>query len=201
MRINLTKRRRGSLALEAVAIVPFVVMVILLSRFILEATLTRHEVAVFTRGSVASAASAKSASPLSCTFDKAAFSGRTGVTQSASVICTQRDGERGLSREKPFFRALRDGASAWADIVRDVEQTDPIHDMMGRGNGSLTFTRPDFLSQRGSPASAKVFLLPQDVLWDHEKSPWKEGHDQVIWQELDNGKTNKLFPNVFPSRN
>lgn len=200
MRINLFHRRRGSLGLEAVAIIPFAIMMILLSRFILEAMLTRHEVAVYTRGSTSSAAASKSTSPLDCTFDTTAFGARAGVTQSASVSCTTRDGERGLSSEQPFFDALRDGASAWTEILRDVDNGDPINDILGQGEGSMAFERPDFLSNRGTQGTEKAYLVPQDELWGHADDPWKAAHDPVIWDELSQQPTHELFPNVFPSR-
>lgn len=201
MRIDLFRRRKGSLGLEAVAIVPFAIMMILLSRFILEAMLTRHEVAIYTRGSTASAAAAKSTSPASCGFDKTAFTSRPGVTQSATISCKMQDGEAGLRKERPYFEALRDGASPWPEILRDVDKGDPINDILGNGNGNMAFDRPAFLEKRGSEESKQVYLLPQDELWDHNDEPWKAAHDPVNWDELSKKNTYKLFPRVFPSRN
>jgi len=201
MRINLFRRRKGSLGLEAVAIVPFAIMMILLSRFILEAMLTRHEVAIYTRGSTASAAAAKTTSSMNCDFDKTAFTSRSGVTQSATISCKMQDGEAGLQKVDPFFDALQDGAAAWPEILRDVDQGDPINDILGNGNGSMAFDRPAFLETRDSGASKQAYLLPQDELWDHNDDPWKAAHDPVDWDELSKKNTYKLFPRVFPSRN
>lgn len=200
MFIRLNKRRRGSLGMEAVAIVPFAIIMILLSRFILEAMLTRHEVAVYTRGSTASAAISSFPVLISCTFDKTPFTARTNVTQTASVSCRERDGEKGLSQEKPFFTAIKDAASAWPGILRDVDRTDAVMDMTGEGSGSMAFQRPDFLSTRGDQSSTRNYQTPMDELFDHSDDPYTAAHDPAIWDELSQKNTYKLFPNVFPSK-
>lgn len=201
MRINLFKRRRGSLGMEAVAIVPFAVIMILMSRFILEAMLTRQEVAVYTRGSTVSAAHSDKPADMSCEFDETPFSSRTNVSQTASVDCAERDGERGLQSAPEFFEAMRNGARPWPGILRDVDRKEPIMDMKGDGDGSMTFDRPDFLSTRGGQGSTNSFMSPQDELFDHSDDPYTAAHDPVVWAELNKSQTYKLFPDVFPSRN
>ena len=56
MRINLLRRREGSMAIEGLFTLPFVAVLILLTRFLFEGAMTRHEVSVHTRGSAVSAA-------------------------------------------------------------------------------------------------------------------------------------------------
>lgn len=201
MRIKFNTRRRGSLGLEAVAIVPFALMMILLSRFVLEAMLTRQEVAVYTRGSTVSAAFGDSTQPTVCTFDDTPFSSRSSVSQTYDVTCRKRDSETGIRSSKKFFVALRDGAQPWPEILRDVDRREPIMDMQGDGDGSVTFDRPQFLSTRGGQGSAKNYLSPMDEVFDHSEDPYKKAHDPVAWAELKKRKTYKLFPDVFPSRN
>jgi hypothetical protein len=196
------RTRRGSLGLEVVLIIPFAVMFILLGRFVLEAVLTRHEVAVFTRGSAVRAAQAAEETLLwlACTHDREPFTSRAGISQSVKVDCRLRDGERGLQRERPFFRTMRNAAGAWPDILRDVDPGGPIRDVLSEGTGSMQFDRPPFLATRGSQDTEQRFMLPQDDVWDHGESPWSAGYDPVIWDELSRHGTYRLFPNLFPAR-
>lgn len=201
MRIDLSRRRRASLSLEAVMIVPFAIVVMLTARYIVEGMLTRQEVAVFTRASTVSAATSTLPRTVSCDADRTPFSRKSGVTASASVTCSNYRAEQGLRREKPFFRALRDGARAWPEILRDVDRKEPVNDVMGSGRGSFLLSQPDFLQKEGAVTSKQAYLTPEPEFWDYGTRPYTAAHDPVIWQALRQRDTYKLFPNVFPARN
>ncbi|WP_347313413.1 hypothetical protein [Defluviimonas sp. SAOS-178_SWC] len=200
MRIDLIRRRRGSLSLEAVMIVPFAIVVMLTARYIVEGMLTRQEVAVFTRASTVSAASSTLPRIVACDADRTPFGAKPGVSASASVSCSSYRAEQGLKREKPFFRALRDGARPWPQILRDVDRKEPVNDVKGSGSGRFLLSQPDFLRKQGAVTSRQTYLTPEPEFWDHGTKPYTAAHDPVIWQALRQRNTYKLFPNVFPSR-
>ncbi len=188
-------RRRASVAIEAVMILPVVLAIILLTRFILESSLNRQEVAVYVRGTTVAAGAAKSISSNACKFDATPFSGRSQADQSVTQTCNWRTAENGLS--DPFWDAVSDGASAWRGIISDVEPRSPLQDVRAEATGTATFTRTDFLNGAGAQTNKQVYLSPQNVLWTHSETNFDTAHNDAIWQELNPQKTGRLFPNVF----
>ncbi|MEM8631804.1 MAG: hypothetical protein AAGF74_11240 [Pseudomonadota bacterium] len=201
MPIKLGTRRRGSLAVEALMVVPIALIMVLLSRFVAETLLTRHEVAVYARGSAGSAAALASVNPLACTFDTSGFQGPPGVNRNGSARCEFTRAEAGLRQEDPFFAALRSGSQGWTALADGVDPKADMQDIYASGSGMLAFDRPPFLQRQttGSPGSS--FLRPNRDTWDHSDRNWATGHDPEVWRELRQRSTYRLFPNVFPSRN
>lgn len=193
-------KRRGSLSLESAMIVPVALVMILLGRFVLEASLARQEVSVFTRMGTHTAAAAKSTSRTSCISDLSAFSGRTDVTQTADLTCNRRDAETGLSTERPFWDAVERGATPWRAILADVKPNGPVFDITGDGTGTTDLSGSAFLERRQTVDSTYTFIAAQNIRWDDDEQPMQRGHDQAIWKELRQRGTYRLFPNVFPSR-
>ena len=179
-------------------VVPAALVFIIYATFVLEASLARQEVAVFTRGSTVAAATARSTLPLSCNLSRDAFSGRAGVSQTASATCDRAGAERGLSREQPIWAEMHDAANPWDEILRDVRPRGRIMDMRGSGQGTMTMT--NLMQAQGPVNSSQTFLYPQNELFTHNDRPFQRGHDQVIWEELRIHPTYLLFLNVFPSR-
>jgi len=200
MRIDLQRRRRGEIGMEAMLILPVAVIVILLARLILEGMLVRQEVAVYTRSGTASAAAAESTLPLYCTSDRAPFSERPAVSQTALVLCREREAEQGLTTQPEFWRAIRDGAQPFRRILRDVDQTDAVMDMAGDGRGTTVFTGPSFLAQIPLMTTGSTALFPQQSLWMHHDEPMRASYDPVMWDALREQGTYRLFPEVFPAR-
>jgi hypothetical protein len=198
MRIDIGRRRQGSLAMEALLTLPIAVAIILLVRFLFEGAMTRHEVAVHARGSAVSAAAADSVLPIFCRHDSS-FITRSGVSKDFLVFCSARDGETGLDEEKPIMEALKDGASAWPGILRDLEDEGPFNDYRSRGQGSTRFASPPFLANQGMIENDAAYLSPSLKVFDHSDDPWRAAHDGAVWDEL-GSKTSKLFPNLFPAR-
>lgn len=192
-------KRRGSVAIETLMIIPIAVIMILLARFILEGSLNRQEVSVYARGSAISAGLANSTNMFRCRFNDDAFDGRASVTQAATVRCDRRDAETGLSQEQPMWDEVEDGAAPWDEILRDVKPTQSPRDMVASANGVLTLTSPAFLAQQNPTDADQVYLAPEAVLWAHDEDQLAEGHDVVIWEELCLQATYQLFPNVFPN--
>ena len=180
---------------------PVALVIILATRYIAEGMLTRQEVAVYTRSSTISAAAATGVSVGSCTADRTAIAAKSGISQTVDATCARYRAEKGLSREKPFFRALKDGARPWPRIIRDVEIKRPIQDVKGSGTGTFLMDKPDFLTAQGAVTSKQAFLIPEMKFWDHGTKPFRAGHDKVIWQALRQYGTYRLFPKVFPSWN
>ena len=200
MPIDLLKRRRGSLSMEAVMLLPVALVMILLSRFVLEAMMNRQEVAVLVRGATATAAAADSPLPLYCDFDRAPFAQPGSVTQSPTTECARRGAEQGLRSEPRFWEALRQGASPWSRILRDVDQTGAVMDMTGTGSATMAFTRPEFLRIQSPGASHSSYVAPTEVLWSHLEDSLRASYDPVFWQALREQGTWRLFPEVFPAR-
>jgi len=179
---------------------PIMLIMILLARMLLEASLNRQEVAVLTRTATHIAAAAESTSALYCNAGRAAFSGRTDVAQTPTVSCNQRPAEQGLSREDPFWDAVEDGANAWRDILRDVKPTGTPYDVTGSGNATVKLSGSTFLSNQDDMSADHAHLAPMGFWWNHREDSFAEGHDRVIWEELNKSESYKLFPEVFPSR-
>ncbi len=193
-------KRRGSLSLESAMIVPVAVAMILMGRFVLEASLARQEVSVYTRMGTHTAAAAKSTSASACISDVAAFTGRTDITQTATISCNHRNAERGLSAERPFWDAVERGAAPWRAILADVKPSGPVYDITGDGAGTTDLGGTQFLEAQDTVTSDYTFIAAQDIRWDHDEQRMAEGHDKAIWKELRRRGTHRLFPNVFPSR-
>ena len=202
MRIDLLgRRRRGSLAMEGLMILPVVMVAILLGRYVLEGAMTRQEVGVYTRGSTASAAAAETFGPADCMFDRTPFGEREGVDLTTEVACTNRNSEAGLRSAPGFWDALEDGARPFGrhgDLLRDVHPGGPPADVAGRGQGSMQFLRPDFLAMQSGAATQAAHLRPGPELYTHRAAPLRAGHDPAIWQALRREGVWRLFPEVFP---
>ena len=199
MRIDRFRRRRGSLSLEAIMMIPVAMIVLLTARYIAEGMLTRQEVAVYTRSSTINAATSSLPRVLSCTADQSDIGRKPGVTQTVSATCSSHPAEGGLRRERPFFAALREGARPSPRILRDIDRNQRITDVRGSGTGSFLLEKPDFLTQQGAVTSQRVHLTPEMRFWDHRTQPYANGHDRAIWQELRRRGTYRLFPRVFPA--
>lgn len=199
MRIDLFRRRRGSLSLEAVMLIPVAMIVILTSRYIAEGMLTRQDVAVYTRASTMNAATSSLPRLLACTGDRSQIGQKPGVAQTVGATCASRSAERGLRQERPFFDALREGARPSPRILRDIDRNQRITDVQGNGTGSFLLQKPQFLTQQGAVTSRQVYLTPEMKFFDHRTRPYSNGHDRAIWQELSQHGTAQLFPRVFPA--
>ena len=198
MRIKFDRRRRGSLGMEALMILPFAIIMILLGRFIFESAMTRHEVAVHVRGSAVSAAAAGSI--VFCRHESS-FIERTDVEKSKLVGCLPRDGERGLQQERKILDEMEQRASAWREIMRDIRGEGPFNDYRAAGSGSTSFQNPEFLENQGTVRNFSQHMVTTDEVFDHGDDPWDPAHDPVVWDELRKEGTYRLFPRLFPSRN
>jgi hypothetical protein len=184
MRIDLQKRRRGEIGIEAMLILPVAIVIVLLSRFILEGMLVRQEVGVYTRSGTAAAAQAESRLPIYCTSDRDPFSARPAVDQTALMLCLERAAEGGLTSQPEFWPAVRQGSDPYPRMMRDVYQDDRVMDMAGDGFGTSTFARPRFLADAGMVNTSAAALFPQQTLWTHEDEPLKSSYDPVLWDAL-----------------
>jgi hypothetical protein len=201
MRISrlLRRRRRGSLSLEAVMLIPVAMIVLLTSRYIAEGMVTRQEVAVYTRASTMNAATSALTRLVSCTADRSDIGQKSGITQTIAATCASHPAERGLRRERAFFDALREGARPSPRILRDILRNQRIVDVRGTGTGSFVMAKPDFLTQSGAVTSRQVYITPEMRFWDHRTDPYANWHDRAIWQELRQQGTYQLFPRVLPA--
>ncbi len=190
--------RRGSVAIEMLMIIPIAIIMILLGRFILEASLNRQEVSVYARGSAITAGMARSTNMFRCRFNDEAFDGRAAVDQNETVRCNRRDAETGLSREQPMWDEVEDGAAPWDEILRDVKPRRSPRDIMATAEVRLTVTGNAFFDENASTRSQQRYLAPEKVLWSHKERGLDAAHSAVIWDELCKSGTYWLFPNVFP---
>lgn len=189
--------RRGSVTIEAAMIIPVAIIVILLGRFVLESSLNRQETAVFARGSAISAAIDRSFFN-SCDFERVYFDDHEDVDQSARVDCSHRDAEGGLSRERPMWDEVEDGAAPWDEILRDVKPRRSPRDIVARAKVNLTVTGNAFFDANATAGSEQSYLAPDQELWSHKEQGYDAAHSAVIWDELCKSGTYWLFPNVFP---
>lgn len=194
------RTRRGSVTIEGLMILPIALIVILLGRFLLEASLNRQETAVYARGSAINAAVLWERSLLGCRFDEQDFTGRPSVAQSGSARCERRDAEQELSREQPIWDALDEAADPWSEILRDVRPRTGPRDVIATTDVTLTMTAPTFLAEQAPVEAQERHLAPERRYWGHSEGDFAEGHDRVIWDELCREATWQLFPNIFPSR-
>lgn len=213
MRIRL-RSRRGSIGLEAVMIVPVAIMMIFVARFVTEAMVSRQETAVYIRASTVNSAAlaggytggmATVQMLRGCRSDKEPFTDKAEVSQGSLAFCYWRNAEEGVPNNMRFWRRAEEGVRPWSKLIRDYKPSNPgqsERDVVGRIQSSMQFQRPDFLQRQGSGTVQHQYLSPTTQVWDHKKRPLKQASDRVIYQELRrNGKTHKLFPNVFPSWN
>jgi len=191
--------RRGSVTIEGVMVLPIAVIVIVLGQYLLEASLHRQETAVSARLSTVEAASARSVPTSGCSSDTPDFSGRQTVEQTGEIARCRGDGERGLSRERPVWDALETAADPWDEILRDVRPRGGPSDILGTATADMTFDGPAFLSEEDPANARQRFIWPEKVAWTHADDGFEEGHDDVLWDELCESETWKLFPNVFPN--
>ena len=191
--------RRGSVTVEGVMVLPIAVVVIVLGQYLLEASLHRQETAVSARSSTVEAAAARRVPTSGCSTETADFSDRASVEQTENVERCRRNGERGLSRERPVWDALERAADPWDEILRDVRPRRGPSDIVGAATTDMTFDGPAFLENEDPVDARQRFIWPEAVAWTHEDDGFEEGHDAVIWDELCKSETWKLFPAVFPS--
>jgi len=194
------RTRRGSVTVEALMVLPIAVLMILLGRMLLEASLNRQETAVFARGSAVSEATTGAFSFGSCDFERDAFAGRPSVEQQPNVRCSRRDAESGLSAERPMWDEIEEGAAPWDEILRDVRPRRMPRDVVASAEVSMRLTGPAFFTRQSPTRGAQRYITPdRGMLWTHGEDDLAEGHDRVIWDELCGGASWRLFPNVFPS--
>lgn len=191
------RTRRGSVTIEALMLVPVAIVMILMARAVLEGSLNRQETAVFARGSTIAAAAARSAFR-SCDFEREQFGDLADVEQTATVRCSRRGAEGGLSDEQPMWDEVEDGARAWDDILRDVKPRRGPRDVVATAEVTLTLETPAFLNEQNAATSAQRHIAPDRVLWTHSERGYDAAHSGVIWDELCRSGTYRLFPNVFP---
>jgi hypothetical protein len=192
--------RRGSVHMEAVMVIPIVLVMILLGRYIYEASINRQETAIFARGATVAAAAARSTF-IACDFERDQFIDLTEVGQAAQVRCRRQNAESGLSRERPIWDEVEDGAAAWRTILRDVKPSRSPSDIVGTADVTLTITNSNLLAEQDDLQSRQRYLAPERTLWSHDERQFQHGHDRVIWDEICRGRgaTYALFPNVFPN--
>lgn len=192
--------RRGSVHMEAVMVIPIVLIMILLGRYIYEGSINRQETAVFARGATVAAAAARSTF-LACDFEREQFTDLAEVGQAARVRCRRQNAERGLSREQPMWDEVEDGAAAWRAILRDVKPSRSPNDIVGTASVDLTITNSDMLERQNNSQARQSYIAPERTLWSHDERQFQYGHDRVIWDEICRGPgaTYALFPNVFPN--
>lgn len=201
MRIDPFQRRRGSLSVEAVMVIPVALVVILLARYVHEGMLTRHEIGVYTRGAAINHAIYGGPSLATCQHDSDGLTdGAAGVNRTGGADCNKVNGENGLRSSSRIFRALDDGASGWPAMARQISRNVRIYDIAAEGSGSMRFDQPPFFAQATPGQTTAKYIEPEDELWFHDdKRQWKVGHDPVIWRDLPS-TTRRLFPRLFPSR-
>lgn len=217
MRINpthwLRRNRRGSLALEAIMVIPVMIVMILLTKFILEAMLTRHETAVYTRGSLVRAAEMTGTSQGSrillngkCRHDKSDISKRHGIVRQVNSLCNWRLGEKALPEQRRLGTEIRNAAN-YDDILKSFHFRQHPNDIVAQGWGSVQFTTPPFLSSTSGDRTGNRQVRPTSDFWSYENhSKWANGHDKAMWHELRHplgsglSGPRALFPHVFPSK-
>lgn len=187
--------------METALTMPLAVVLITLGIYVMEADLSRHESAVYARGSAMVASDLNLRNPFVCTIDDSATGNRTDVDQVSTASCSNRNGELGLPSSDRFWRKMRSSASAYPVLIRDVELREPVNDVLVSGTGSVGFDRStNFFESQGAPQSSSRFQVVKEEFWDHNDRRWAEGHDRAFWTELSKRGTYQLFPNVFPSR-
>ncbi|MXQ09734.1 hypothetical protein GQ651_17955 [Alphaproteobacteria bacterium GH1-50] len=191
--------RRGSVSVEALMALPVAIVMILLAQFILEASLSRQETAVFAREATVSRALDVRWRPTGCSFDGDDLTDRIDVGQTATARCALRDAEARLGNQKAVWKALDDGASSWRGILRDVKPRRGPRDVVGTVAGSVSSTGPQFLRQQSAVPSRQSYVAPSRDRFDHGTRRYARAHDDAIWDELCRSTTWKLFPNVFPN--
>lgn len=196
MRIDLFARRAGSLAIDAVMVLPIAVILGLVSGYISESMMFRTEATT----SVRTATAARASDAPCVAADRGAMQ-RDGVARRLSISCAMRDDEGGLGRERPLFEALRRAASGWPELVDEVTPKGRIDGVVGSGQGTVRMQEPPFLSRFDAHSTEAGHRMPTTERWDHGEQPWKAGYDPVIWRELSKRGTAQLFPRVFPQRN
>jgi hypothetical protein len=162
MRIDLPRRRRrASLSLEAIMLIPVVMIVILTSRYIAEGMLTRQEVAVYTRASTMSAATSSLPRILSCTADRSEIDARPGVLQTVGADLHLPPGRTRPATRATLLRGAPDGARPSLGILRDIDRNQRITDVKGTAPEASFWTNPSFLTQQGAVTSRQVYLMPE----------------------------------------
>lgn len=192
-------------------IVPALLMMIYVARFVMEAMITQQETAVYMRSSTVNAAvSASSYNGIfgklkitqGCKANKEPFNDQPQLAQSIKVSCFEQDAESGVPGQLKFWNRAEDGATPWKALLRDVKPTQQMQDVRGTVlSSTMQFQRPAFLQRQGAGQSGHTYLAPKIQVWDHKKRPLKQATDRVIYEELRKKDTHKLFPNVFPSWN
>lgn len=189
------RRRKGSLSVEFVLVLPIAVCVTLLAAYIAEALMFRTEATAAVRTAAHAAAG-----DAPCQVSDPDAHSRVGTSRSLQVYCQRIDEEADLRRVRPFFEALRRAASGWPELVDGIEPELPIASVLARGEGSVAMTAPPYLQSFGAVETSSLHRVPTTDQWDHGQENWRRGYDPEIWAALSEQGTYQLFPNVFPSR-
>ena len=210
----LTRRRRGSLALEAIMVLPVVIILVLLASFILEGMLARHETAVHSRNTAARVAMVAPASLGTVTLGTACLANpneagpRDNVSRSIYATCKWRDAEAGMKKRQPFFdmldRSAR-GAPYLHTYLSQLDTWDEVKDLEVTGRGGMSFDKPAFLTNQGATSHRQIQLRGRSDIWTYggiSDAEWQWGHDRAIWEKLEGGRsyyfirTPLFFPNI-----
>lgn len=215
MRIDrhLCRRRRGSLALEAVMAIPVIIVFVFLTRFVLDAMLLRHETAVYTRGStVRAAAMVRTSDPgllrlTQCRHDDSDRNERPGVVREYSTWCYWRNAESGLSQGDRLGPSIIETArrAGSQDLVDILPFERVVNDVRGWGGGTVRFQQPPFLEATPGDEAGHMHLRSTHDFWNYTNDTlWARGHDPATWEAIEGfffDGPQDLFPDVFPSRN
>lgn len=203
MRIDrLQRRRSGSVALEAIMVVPVVIILVMLGRFILEGMLARHEFAIHSRNTAARAALLVSEDMgafelgAGCLLNPSEAGPRAAVTRTISATCAWRNAEEGLRENDRIFTVLDHAAQTASalflhDDLRRIPAWNEVRDVESTGIGAMQFEHPPFLVNQGGTAHEQVQLRSRADLWTYagnSDDAWKWGHDRAFWQQLMGGR-------------
>lgn len=191
--------------------IPVMIIVVLLTKFVLETMLLRHENAIYTRGSVVRAAELTTKDTVSqltlnatrCWHDKSDIGLRNGVSRNVRSICRLRLAENALPEWRRFGRVVHD-AARHKDMIRSLDFLKHPHDIEARGYGSISFSTPPFLSRTSGDKSGHRNVRPTTDFWTYNDPKWANAHDKALWSDLRPfglyGGPQWLFPEVFPAR-
>jgi hypothetical protein len=218
MRINklFARRRNGSLALEAVMVIPVIIVFVLLTRFVLDAMLLRHETAVYTRGSTVRAAAMVQTSDPSllrmsqCWHDDSDRNERPGVIREYGSFCYWRNAETALAQADRLGQSMIDQARGAGEewLLDDLQFDRIVNDVRGWGGGSVRFEEPPYLAATPGDEAGHRHLRSTHDFWSYSNDPlWAQGHDRAVWDQIGEvfglfqfwSGPQALFPDVFPS--
>src|SRR6056297_2546753 len=125
----------------------------------------------------------------------------------STILCSQRDPEHGSG--EPFWDRMSEVVSDdFPTLVDDMKDEGDIHMhnghrrtmlkrnlSIGEGGGAIA----DATAMAKSGSDSWDFLVPSSDYYLWKEEHWQKGHDRVIWEDF-TSKSQKMFPNVFPSR-